>query len=132
MSKDEKAFQTLLGPTLEIRNKQNKVVLSMKRKGEKYGQLYYLFEIHVDRVEPEKLTKFQAAWDMIKTLAREMGVHLFNVEEVFQAAMSEVRKMMTTQEPPRLGEPFDVKIDVLNHATGKSTELTLSITAVPK
>jgi len=133
MSEDEKAFRTLIGPNLEVRNKQNEVVLSMKRKGEKYDQLYYLFEMHVDRVEPEKLAKFQAAWDMIKTLAREMGIPLFNAEEVFQTASLELRKMAsTTQETPRLGEPIDITIDILNHATGKTHKLTLGITAIPK
>jgi len=69
---------------------------------------------------------------MIKTLAREMDIPLFNVEEVFRAVSLELRKMTSaTQELP-LGEPFDVKIDVLNHATGDIQKLTLGITAIPK
>jgi len=133
MSKDEEAFKTLLGPSLEVRNKKGELVLSMKRKGLKYGQLYYLFEMRLDRVEPERLSKFQAAWDVIKSLAREMDIPLFNIDEVQHATISEVSKMASTmQEPPPLGEPFDIKIDILNHATGKITKLTLGITTTPK
>jgi len=129
MSKDEKAFETLLGPSLQVTNKQGEVVLSLKRKGLKYGQLYYLFEMHMDRVEPEKLSRFQTVWEMIKSLAKNMGIPLYNADDVLACVKSHLSQQ---GEPPKLGEPFDIKIDILDHATGKTNKLTVGVTAIPK
>jgi len=130
MNEDEKAFETLLGPNLEVRNKQGEKILSLKRKGLKYGQLYYIFEMHIDRVEPENLSKFQVAWNLVKAIAREMKIPLYNIDEVQAGMISKVEEMATRlPAPPPL--PFDVKIDISDHATGNTHKLTIGVTMIP-
>jgi len=132
MSKDEKAFETLLGPSLQVTNKEGEVILSLKRKGLRYGQLYYLFEIHMDRVDPEKLGKFQVTWEMIKSLAKKLSIPLYKIDEVYAGVQSQLTTLSEQGKPPKIGEPFDIKIDILDHATGLIHKLTFCITATPK
>jgi hypothetical protein len=114
----------LLSPTMVFRNKQGEIVLAMKRKGEKYGCLYYVFQLRLDRVPPEELVKFQVAWDFIKQISAKMGIPLHDVEEIKAKVEAEMRK-------PNFKEG-DVTISVLDHATNTMRNLVVEVTKAPK
>jgi hypothetical protein len=89
----------------------------MKKKGEKYGCLYYVFQLRLDRVPPEDLLKVQAAWDFIKRISAKMGVPLHDVEEVKAKVEAEMKK-------PNFKEG-DITISVLDHATNTMRDLVV-------
>jgi len=127
----EKSFETLLGPSLSYANSKGEIVVALKRKGLKYGQLYYLFEVHYDRIETEKLGKFNAVWSSVKSLARQMNIPLYDINEVyprFEAKAKELEILKSTN----IGKTIDVEIDVLDHATETIMKLTIGITVLPK
>lgn len=103
-------FENLLGPSLVLENSRGEIILSLKRK-EKKDELFYLFEMHIDRVETGKLGKFIRLWEAIKKDAKENNVPLFDINEI---------KLKTENF-----KEGDVKIEVLNHATGEIWELTV-------
>jgi len=115
----------LLSPTIVITNKQDEVILAMKRKGEKYGCLYYVFELRLDRVPPEVLGRFQAAWDLIKMASARIGAPLHDVEEIKSKVEAELKKRPDFKEG-------DITISVLDHATGTMRNLVVGVTRKPK
>lgn len=74
---NEEFESDLLFPTLIAKNKRGEVVFSMKRKGEKFGQLYYLFEFRWDRVDPDEMARLGAVWAVTKLAAANMGIPLY-------------------------------------------------------
>jgi hypothetical protein len=115
---------SLLSPTMVFTNKQGEIILAMKRKGEKYGCLYYVFELRLDHVPPEDLVKFQAAWEFIKQISAKMGIPLHDAEEIKAKVEAEIKK-------PDFKEG-DITISVLDHATNTMRNLVVGVTKVPK
>lgn len=115
----EKPFEELLGADLQVRNEKGDLIFSLKRKGEKYGSIYYLFELRWDRMKPEELIKFNIAWKIIKKTAADMGFPLYDIEEI---RMKAKEKMKTLKE-----RSANFSVEVLDHATGKTNVLTLGI-----
>ena len=117
-------LDSLLSPTMVFTNKQGEIVLAMKRKGEKYGCLYYVFQLRLDRVPPEDLVKFQAAWEFIKQISAKLGIPLHDVEEIKAKVEAEIKK-------PDFKEG-DITISVLDHATNTMRNLVVGVTKTPK
>jgi len=117
-------FSNLLSPSLEVRNKRGEIIFSMKRKGEKYGQLYYLFEWHWDRVDSEMLGKVSATWELIKAISRQMSIPLYDINDVTKKIEEEIKRVP-------LGTTKDISVPILNHATGKVNNLVVGIRREP-
>jgi hypothetical protein len=113
----------LLSPTMVLTNKQGEVVLALKRKGEKYGCLYYVFELRLDRVPPEDLMKFQVAWDLIKQISAKMGIPLHDANEIQAKVEAEIKR-------PDFKEG-DITISVLDHATNTIRNLVVGVKKTP-
>jgi hypothetical protein len=111
----------LLSPTMVVTNKQGEVILAMKKKGEKYGCLYYVFQLRLDRVPPEDLLKVQAMWDTIKMVSARMGIPLHDVEEIKSKVDAELKKKPNFKEG-------DITILVFDHATGTIRNLVVGVT----
>jgi hypothetical protein len=114
----------LLSPTIVITNKQGEVVLALKRKGEEYGDLYYVFELRLDRVPLEVLADFQAAWQLIRMISAAKGIPLFDIAEVESKVKAELKK------PNFKGG--EITISVLDHATGTIRRLVVEAKPKPK
>jgi len=104
----ERKISGLLYPTLVAENEKGETVFSLKRKGEKYGQIYYLFEIKWDLMEEETREKFNRAWAVTKNAAANLGIPLFSADEI----KAKLRKIT-----PSEGE---FGIEVKDHATGET------------
>lgn len=118
----ETKWSDLLSPTMVVTNRQGEVVLALKRKGEKYGCLFYVFELRLDRLPPEDLGKFQATWDLIKWSAAKKRIPLHDAEEVRAKIEEEVKR-------PNFKEG-DITISVLNHATNTMQDLVVRVKKV--
>lgn len=125
MSEETTLDETLLFPTMLVKNKEGEVIFSMKRKGEKYGQLYYLFELHWDRVDPDQIAKLDAVWAITKLVAARMDIPLYDAGQV----MDEIKKQTLKRIP--IGKTEDIPIPVLNHATGEIDSLVVGVTKKP-
>ena len=123
MTDDFSPLSDLLSPTIAWKNKEGAISLTMKRKGVKYGQLYYLFEIHWDRCSPSEIVNLNKAWSIIKLVSRQMKIPLYDVGQL----SSELEKLKRKLDSLSIGETKDVSIPVLNHATGEVNSLTVGI-----
>ena len=109
----------LFGANLVLKNKQGEVVLALKRKvDDRTGNLFYVFELHLDRVPTEKLVRFQQAWDAVKFFFFVQGIPLYDVEEVTEKVLQKVKK------PPR--KTKEVAIRVRDHASGMMHTLVVA------
>jgi len=118
----------LLSPNLEVRNEKGELVFSMKRKGQKYGQLYYIFEFHWDRADPKIIAKLNEAWEIMKYVAARIGIPLFDVNQI----MGELEKAKERIKTLPMEGTTDISIPVIDHATGETHNLTVGVTKKPK
>ena len=121
-------YTGLLFPTMMVKNKKGETIFTMKRKGEKYGQLYYLFEFHWDRCEPSRIAKLNAVWQVTKIVAAQMGIPLYDTQEVFDEIKKQTKRAL--KHTP-IGKTEDITISILDHATGKMNSLVVGVTKKP-
>jgi hypothetical protein len=109
----------LCGANLVFRNKQGEVVLALKRKvDDRTGNLFYVFELHLDRVPTEELVRFQQAWDATKFFFFVQGIPLYDIEEITEKILQKVKK------PPR--KTKEIAIRVRDHASGMMHTLVVA------
>ena len=110
----------LLSPTIEVKGRNEKPIFSLKRKGEKYGQLYYIFKTYEENCQPDELEKIKEVIRLMKDAAAITELPLYNIDEIAQSVNEVVKK-----NPELSG---DITIEVFNHATGEMHDLILGIT----
>lgn len=134
-------FKGILSPTIRSVNAEGKTAFEMKKKGEKYGQLYYIFRIYKENFSEEQLKEWPAAWTLIKSLAANRGIPLHDYDEITEAVEAKFKMLFETSEGKKAQEKAektgkavfikDIKIRVFDHATGKISTLTIGVSAGP-
>lgn len=134
-------FEGILSPTIRYFNKEGKTAFEMKKKGEKYGELYYIFRVYKENFTEEQLKEWPVAWALIKAIAAIRGIPLHDFDEITEALEANVRRILETSEGKKAQEKAnktdkvvfikDIKIKVFDHATGEINTLTIGISASP-
>jgi hypothetical protein len=117
---------------MALKNQNGEVYFSMKRKGEKYGQCYYLFETHMDRIDPNELGRFQILWKLIKQSAKKFSIPLFDtneIDEALNAYFAKHKREPNDQQLATVGKrkQVDVTLKIRNHADDSVRTLTVGI-----
>ena len=134
------AFKGILSPTMRFSNSEGKTTFEMKRK-DKYGDVYYIFRVYKENFGDEALKEWPAAWTLIRTLATNMGIPLFDYNEITEALNQKFEILAKTpggrkaqEKANKTGKVVfikDVEIKVFDHATGEIHTLTIGINAGP-
>ena len=112
-------------PTKITKNKKGETIFSLKRK-EKDGKIWYLFEFHEDRVDdPNQLAKLNKWFNWAKLTAARVGIAFYDVDEILEAIEKQKKKEC---EAIPIGKTKDIRISVLDHASGEMHSLVLGIT----
>ena len=115
----------MLGANLVVKNKQGEVCLALKRKiDEVTGRLYYIFEMHLDRVPTDGLVKFQQAWDAVRYYAFREGIALYDISEITERVLKEI--------DDRAKEANELEVRVRDHASGMIHTVIVSAQKVAK
>lgn len=121
LSENRWEWSGLLNANLIVENRKGEVVLALKRKGEGEN-VYYIFELHKDKVEKDKLERFEHTWELIKDYARIMNIPLFNSDEI----RDKIKEIMSYRSFTE-GETVEVEIPLINHATNQSGSLKIDL-----
>jgi len=129
MSEDtpyEKVLYAFMSPNWIIKDKETgKPVLEMKRKNPSEDDVYYLFKfIDENASGVETLEGIHNIFaEFMCPVAAIMGIGLFDYEELTREVHEAILNIGAEYIPDR--EQIDVKIDIINHATGQPTALTV-------
>lgn len=109
-----------------------KIVFEMKKKDQAdYGGegIYYIFKIYEENFSDidAKDIWMHDAWPTIKAAAGMLGVGLFELDEMGERMREQVGKLLDDPRTLR-GEQVDVKIEVMDHATGDIGSLVIGVT----
>lgn len=134
-------FEGIFSPTIVFVNEEGKTAFEMKRKGEEYGQLYYIFKIYKENFNEEQLRKWPIAWHLIKSLAAVGGIPLHDSNEIAEAIEAKYKMVLETSEGKKAQEKAnktgeivfvkDIDIKVFDHATERISTLTIGVSVSP-
>jgi len=113
---------------LIINDKESgKPVLEMKRKTPSENDVYYLFKFTDENASTSKALKeiHEAFDEFMCPVAAIMGISLFEHEELTRKIHEAMLNIGLKNIPDM--EQIDVKIDIIDHATGQPTTLTVGI-----
>ena len=124
----EKMQYSFTSPNWAITDKETgKAVLEMKRKEPSKDVVYYLFKfIDENASDPETMRELHEFFkEFICPLAAVMGIGLFEYKEITKKVHDAMMNIGPENIPDM--EQIDVNIDIINHATGYPTSLTIGL-----
>jgi len=129
MNEDNEIPETdIMDPSLIWKNRKGEVVFAVKRK-DQWGPVYYIFEKHEDRMEPQNRDKFHDCWELIRRAARLAGIPLYDIAEMKLLYKKATDKYVqeTGEIPPEYPKQVDISVPIYDYASETLHHLVIGV-----